>query len=220
MRIADIDRLNIIYFGEMNLPAWERAMRAEMATAFEVIARAYLKAIQDILLSNKSENEKEAVLVMAAAAFSNEYKRFFDKWYSRYYTKLGGSNVESALEWRNEHSANLATWLVDTTRQTPTADLSGRLRTQIRTEINAMCNLADFRALADSGMPYKRWHTHMDGKERPSHADANRQIVPIDEPFIVGGYMMMFPLDSSLGAPAEQIVNCRCIMTGAETLYG
>lgn len=218
MRIADIDQLNIIYFGEMNLPAWERAMRAEMATAFEVIARAYLKTIQEIIMSEKTEREKSAALMMAAAAFSIEYKRFFDKWYSRYYTRLGGSNVESALQWRNEHSAQLATWLIDTTQRTPTANIVNRIRTQIRTEINAMCNLADFRALVDSGMPYKRWNTHLDGKERPSHADANGQTVPVEEPFIVGGYMMMFPLDGSLGAPAEQIVNCRCTMTGARTI--
>ena len=55
-----------------------------------------------------------------------------------------------------------------------------------------------------------KWDSTGDAKTRPTHAAANGQVVAYGEPFIVGGYSMLHPLDSSLGAPAEEIVQCRC----------
>lgn len=55
------------------------------------------------------------------------------------------------------------------------------------------------------------WQTQEDEKVRPHHAEADLQTVPIDVPFSVGGYLMMFPMDDSLGAPLEEILGCRCV---------
>jgi hypothetical protein len=55
-----------------------------------------------------------------------------------------------------------------------------------------------------------KWDSAGDGKVRATHAAANGQTVQYGEPFIVGGYSMLHPLDSSLGAPAEEIIQCRC----------
>ena len=55
-----------------------------------------------------------------------------------------------------------------------------------------------------------KWNSAGDAKTRPTHAAANGQVVAYGEPFIVGGYSMMFPLDSSMGAPASEVVECRC----------
>lgn len=56
----------------------------------------------------------------------------------------------------------------------------------------------------------KTWHAVGDAKTRPTHAAAHGQTVPFDQPFSVGGSQMMRPGDSSLGAGADEIVNCRC----------
>ena len=57
----------------------------------------------------------------------------------------------------------------------------------------------------------KRWVSGPDdGRQRHSHTEANGQIREISQPFDVGGYQLMEPGDSSLGAPAEEIINCRC----------
>src|SRR5699024_12742996 len=52
--------------------------------------------------------------------------------------------------------------------------------------------------------------TH-DGRERDSHAEMDGVAVPFDEPFMLpDGSRVMHPCDSSLGAAAAEIINCRC----------
>ena len=213
MTLAEIDRLNILYFGDMQLPAKEKALRVRMAAEFEVLVRKYLTALQNIYNSDLSEQEKQAAVAMTAAAFSREYRRFFNQWYYRYYEAAEGTNPSGEeAQWRNNHSTQLSVWLANTARNTPSGSVMSRLRTDIRTEINAMCNLAVFLALAESGATEKKWHSHHDELTRPTHAAADGQIVPIRAPFIVGGYRLLFPGDTSLGAPPQEIVNCRCVI--------
>jgi len=50
-----------------------------------------------------------------------------------------------------------------------------------------------------------------DLRTRPTHAAANGQVRVIGQPFEVGGSLMLQPLDGSLGAPASEIVRCRCV---------
>jgi len=57
----------------------------------------------------------------------------------------------------------------------------------------------------------RAWDSAGDGKTRPTHVAADLQDpVPQGQPFIVGGYSLMYPGDTSLGAPAEEVINCRC----------
>lgn len=56
----------------------------------------------------------------------------------------------------------------------------------------------------------KTWLSERDDRVRMIHVEADGQTVPVDEPFIVGGEQLMFPLDESLGASGRNIINCRC----------
>jgi hypothetical protein len=56
----------------------------------------------------------------------------------------------------------------------------------------------------------KMWDAILDGVTRPAHAEADRQIVPFDQPYIVGGEQLMYPRDASLGASLWNLLNCRC----------
>ena len=56
----------------------------------------------------------------------------------------------------------------------------------------------------------KAWVTVGDSKVRPAHDDANFQIVPFEEPFVVMGELLMQPGDTSLGASLENTSGCRC----------
>lgn len=55
---------------------------------------------------------------------------------------------------------------------------------------------------------WKRWVATSDARTRPDHAAADGQEVPNDEPFDVGGELMMYPGDISMGASAWNTINC------------
>ena len=59
-----------------------------------------------------------------------------------------------------------------------------------------------------SGVEFEEWLAFLDDKTRASHAAANGQVVPVGEPFKVGGAMLMHPGDPD--GPPEEIINCRC----------
>lgn len=55
------------------------------------------------------------------------------------------------------------------------------------------------------------WNSMKDEKVRDGHILADGQTIPIDQPFLVNGYEMMFPMDDSYGAPLSEILGCRCV---------
>lgn len=71
-------------------------------------------------------------------------------------------------------------------------------------------NYGNHEIFSDWNISKREWLTTIDGRERPSHNEANGQVRGIDEPFDVGGSQMMFPGDDSLGAELEEIIQCRC----------
>lgn len=83
-----------------------------------------------------------------------------------------------------------------------------------RNNTNSLCNCDVLAQLREQGYTRKRWNTVMDGRERDTHARVNSTVVGIDETFTVGGYRMMFPRDTSYGAPPSEIINCRCTISG------
>lgn len=81
----------------------------------------------------------------------------------------------------------------------------GRL---VRTKVTGLQGHVTQRLIPDSG--YKRWVTRRDEQVRPSHVAADRQTVPSQSTFTVGGASLMYP--GQAGAQYEEIVNCRCVM--------
>ena len=79
------------------------------------------------------------------------------------------------------------------------------------TESNAINCYGELADAVKAGKSMKKWVTIMDGREREWHGEADGMLVPIDQPFEVGGELLMYPLDTSLGATADNIANCRCV---------
>lgn len=77
-------------------------------------------------------------------------------------------------------------------------------------EANAILNGDEYAAAVERGCTKKKWISYRDDRVRTDHADVDGAVVGIEQPFHVGGYMMMYPKDDSLGAGLEEIVNCRC----------
>lgn len=74
------------------------------------------------------------------------------------------------------------------------------------------------RQLVDSGQVRpdqvkKVWQATFDRRVRDTHAALDKQTVTLNEAFrSPSGARLMHPMDKSLGAPASEIINCRCNM--------
>jgi hypothetical protein len=85
-----------------------------------------------------------------------------------------------------------------------------RARMMAENESNTSWNYADFSDALKRGKTKKKWVDIRDKRERETHRQVGGTIKPINEPFIVGNSLMLYPKDSSLGANLSQIANCRC----------
>nr|DAH05413.1 MAG TPA: minor capsid component [Bacteriophage sp.] len=77
-------------------------------------------------------------------------------------------------------------------------------------EANSILNYRQYSKALKSGKTKKTWIDVGDKRERKTHLEVGGTTIPINEPFSVGDSLLMFPTDHSLGASADEIVNCRC----------
>ena len=98
--------------------------------------------------------------------------------------------------------------------------LSMRAETIARTETTRVVGAARREAfrqtIDDLGLDRTKvrrvWNSTLDKRTRDSHRDMDGQEVELDEPFVSGaGNRIMFPGDPD--APAEEVINCRCVVT-------
>lgn len=79
-------------------------------------------------------------------------------------------------------------------------------------ESNLTFGHMELQRAKSAGYKYKTWRTELDERVRPTHALVEGKTIPIDEPFLVGDSLMMFPKDQyTYNANPEEIVNCRCV---------
>jgi hypothetical protein len=89
-----------------------------------------------------------------------------------------------------------------------------RARAIARTETHSAQQAAtrSFANEVDEEFPLvKVWVSTEDDRTRPTHAEANGQQQPLDQPFQVGDALLQFPGDPS--GPPEEVINCRCVST-------
>lgn len=193
---AGFDEINTFWVDKMDLPEAEKKLRVEMMNELQ-------RKVEEV---PKEEPQRNIDYLLLAAlgyvVYKQLYIEFAKKYYQRYMNAVGFNGAMStfAKEWINAHAEEFAGY----THKDPQATA--------RTETNALCSLAQLDAYAQMGYTQKQWITMGDSKVRQSHRDAAGQIRLLEEPFLVGNSYMMFPQDSSLGAGAEEIVNCRCSM--------
>lgn len=77
-------------------------------------------------------------------------------------------------------------------------------------EANSILNYRQYSKAVKSGKTKKKWIDVGDKRERKTHLEVGGTTLPIGEPFSVGDSLLQFPKDTSLGASADDIVNCRC----------
>lgn len=87
-----------------------------------------------------------------------------------------------------------------------------RANTIARTEATNAMNKAQVLALNSSGRQWeKAWDAIRDERTRDAHFAVDPELwIDLNEPFNVGGELLGYPGDITLGATAGNLVNCRC----------
>ena len=78
-----------------------------------------------------------------------------------------------------------------------------------RTLVHGASERGNHSAIEDSSAVAEEWVVTSDGRERDTHAEADGQIVPIGQTFLVGGAELLHPGDPE--GPIEEVAMCRCI---------
>lgn len=190
------------FFEEMNLPGGEIERR--IALAYDLESTFWLIfAMINVLLTD-------------GEPITEEYVEYFAQYGQNGYREaLDTHNFYRDKDFVNNRIAETVIGVINRTIANPTEySLSvDRAVTIAETETNVIGNFAEFTDAKDEGYTKKVWETMQDEAVRQTHVEADGSEIDIDEPFLVGGYEMMFPCDSSLGAGAEEIVNCRCTVS-------
>ena len=93
----------------------------------------------------------------------------------------------------------------------PTMNRDSAIRTARTAVTNAQNagRMDSYVAATKMGIEMEReWVSALDARTRPEHAEADGQVVGVDEPFTVGGEKLMYPGDR--GGSPWNIYNCRC----------
>lgn len=217
MATLKFDELNMLWFNKMELSTAEKLLRIEMAAVFE-------RELNKIFSSQRERADSDKYLLYAtvyATIMSSTYIEITNNYFLKYVLNIA-SNVKGLSEysqkWIVKHSEQFAKEIQQTTQRLiesgdyDNAFSVSRARTISRTEINALCECATLEGYYQSGYTKKMWVSFKDNKVRDTHKVADGQVRSLFEPFDIGNSQLMFPQDSSLGASAKEIVNCRCVM--------
>jgi hypothetical protein len=106
---------------------------------------------------------------------------------------------------------HIPAWLINGLRLRPgngtPAEEADRLAATLATQAY---NVHVLELLSGAGVPTKRWVSRHDDQVRATHRVADGQEVPLFSPFLVGGFPLMYPADST-AAPIALWINCRCV---------
>lgn len=201
------------YFGDMYLDPEDKEKRIKMAKELEHVF-LFLFATM-VTLGEAVEN----------IPFSMLYQNIENKYWAvveKYISSDGGGFTPRRLseESRRALENSIRDYISRQTREIvdATTDNFGddyftsedRAEVISENQTNGVENNADMFEAVDYGFTHKTWVTMNDNRVRDTHAEVDGVVLPIEEPFQVGDSELLFPMDISLGASAEEVVNCRC----------
>lgn len=71
-------------------------------------------------------------------------------------------------------------------------------------------NRQDYIDAIKAGYTRKQWVDIRDKRERETHRGVGGTVIPIEEYFLVGDSLLLYPHDYSMNPEAKETVNCRC----------
>lgn len=215
MSVSSYDELNIRpsnrrsepykeYFSKMSISDKEKQERIAFSEQMEEVILYILALIETTIESGESDQEYIQT-------------QFYDKYLD---VVLGYMLIDSYIK---EYVLETSKQIIDTTfshivekhpdSEQTTDDYylsNDRAMFISECEANSILNYRQYSKAVKAGKTKKTWIDVGDKRERKTHLEVGGITIPINEPFSVGDSLLMFPTDHSLGASADEIVNCRC----------
>ena len=182
------------FFGEMELSDDEIQQRIELAEKLEdgflfVLALLFTMQQQNTVNWERARQEYENRYLSALAGYVTITP------YIRNYVRSMSYDV---MDSTRNHQSNIYYYSPD------------RSRFMAENESNFARSYQVNEDAIASGFKKKRWITMRDKKVRETHKEVDGHVKAIDDLFYVGGSLMGYPRDGSLGASSSEIVGCRC----------
>lgn len=201
----EIDELNVLmeygrsepfetYFGDMNLTEEEKKRRIEVAEGLDDLMLFLFALIAFMVESNSIDKDYIALQV------SNRYEAILkhymgmDSYLSDYIGRFAKTFIQTTFDRIND------TWYLS----------ADRSRFIAENESQSIWNHDEYRRAIEGGKTKKQWIDIGDKRERKTHKEVGGTVIPIDDVFAVGDSLMRYPKDESMGASANEIINCRC----------
>ena len=202
-KIIPIDR----FFAEMELSEEEKRRREDLANELLILFLLLFNEIEAERLIHGDLSNVDITYYKAML-----YRQYCDKVdvYILLLLALLGSGMTDEMR---EEIRQRTSFIVDTTLKFDDEFYTSEDRATMLAcnEANYIGNTTDYNIAKHQGYRHKQWLTMRDEKVRISHALVDGQTVGIDEYFKVGGYEMLYPMDTSKGAPLSETQNCRCV---------
>ena len=207
---------SILTFDELNVLDHENRRSEDYDEYFSGMGLTKAQKQKRIELSEKFEEEFWAVLVYLFALFplglltEDTAKEKFLVAYLLVYEAVFG-NDDYGPDYADKFASEVAKSTLDHVDD-PYYFSKDRAMYISENESETAYNHDEFEKALLDGKRYKQWISMKDFRVRGSHRIVDDTVKLIQEPFVVGDSLMMYPKDTSLDADPEEIVNCRCIV--------
>lgn len=212
MSVSSYDELNIRpnnrrsepykeYFGKMSISDKEKQERIAFSEQMEEVVLYILALIETTIESGETDQEYIQT-------------QFYDKYLDVIASYM---LIDTYIK---QYALGVTKQIIDTTFERFSAEdksitddyylSNDRAMFISECEANSILNYRQYLKAVKAGKTKKKWIDVGDKRERKTHLEVGGTILPIDEPFSVGDSLLQFPKDTSLGASADEIVNCRC----------
>lgn len=212
------------YFDEMNILKDDKLRRINTAKEFinalvDFFTAQFMNLLSGIFLYEKSSSDYENELMDLYFAMASEYqydtevreKAYRFAKYIQEATERAVANANGNDKYKISRMTGGMMNEEDVPKSVKRMFSDVRATEIALNETNWIYNWINHQNLVDKKQNTHTWVSMRDERVRVSHWEADGQTVPINEPFIINGYKMMFPLDDSMGAPIDEIINCRCV---------
>lgn len=190
-KIFDIES----YFDEMELSDEEKEKRKEFAESM-VDVMLFIFALFSVMRQYDYIN-KQYIISQLRSRYSDVVLKYMD--------------IDKAVD---DYIQKFSEEIVDTTLKYPDEEyyLSNDRATLVGVnEANSIFGYRQLQEAKDKGYTRKTWITEGDKKVRKTHREVDVKEIPIDEYFLVGDSLMMYPHDNiTFDIDPKEVINCRC----------